>query len=252
MIKRRRLARPLRLRGWALFRGGPASVSLTPGRPGQGWRWALGSAAFEVLEPAQLQALQRRSSLSGTSQVQLCEHLLAALLLASIDDCDIRFHQPEAPILDGSAGPWLRAIKQAGIRGPSPQGQLEIGVTWRGKKLTWKSVDTGQRIAPVARARTFISQKEAEQLRRGGLFPGARPGCALVLDSTGKSALYGGRPRLREEPLNHKLLDALGDLGPWRARGRITGRLWLEEPGHSTNKETISAAFADGRLVLHR
>ena len=98
------------------------------------------------------------------SQVQLCEHLLAALLLANIDDCDIRFHQPEAPILDGSAGPWLRAIKQAGIRGPSPQGQLEIGVTWRGKKLAWKSVDTGERIAPVARARTFISQEEAAQL----------------------------------------------------------------------------------------
>ena len=252
MTKRRRLVRPLRLRGWALFRGGAASVSLAPGQPGQGWRWALGQADFEVLEPTQLQALHRRSSLSGTSQVQLCEHLLAALVLANIDDCDIRFHQPEAPILDGSAGPWLRAIRQAGIRGPTRQDQLEIGVIWRGKKLAWTGVDAGQRIVPMARARTFISQKEAAQLRRTGLFPGARPGCALVLDSTGKSALYGGRPRLREEPLNHKLLDVLGDLGPWRARGRITGRLWLEEPGHSTNKEAISAAFADGQLVLHR
>jgi UDP-3-O-acyl-N-acetylglucosamine deacetylase len=252
MSKRRRLARPLLLRGWALFRGGATSVSLTPGQPGLGWRWALGADSFKSLEPRHLQALPRRSSLSGSSQVQLCEHVLAALLLMDIDDCDIRFHQPEAPILDGSAEPWLRAIRQAGVRGPSPQSKLKIGVTWRGQALAWNSAAIGQGLPTVARARTFIRQKEAAQLRKSDLFRGAKPGCALVLDSTGDTALYGGRPRLPQEPLNHKLLDALGDLGPWRGRGRISGCLWLDEPSHATNKESISAAFADGRLVLQR
>ena len=101
--------------------------------------------------------------------------------------------------------------------------------------------------APAA-ARTFIDADFAADHR--GLFAGARPGCALVLRANG--ALYGGRPRLSDEPAWHKLLDLLGDLGCWRARGRLAGRLAVSEPTHATNPDAIGKALAAGELRLRR
>jgi UDP-3-O-[3-hydroxymyristoyl] N-acetylglucosamine deacetylase len=252
MDSRRHLRRPLRLRGRALFGGGPASATLFPGRIGAGWRWAVGSAAFGALDPAHRIALPRRSALQTLEgSVGLCEHILAALLLADIDDCDLRFEGSEAPILDGSAAPWLLAIRQAGVRGPTPAAEddLVVRVRWEGREMMWSSAHrqpgASQRLAG---ARTFIRQGEARALKADGTFPGARPGCALVLADRGDSALYGGRPRLPEEPLAHKLLDVLGDLAVWRARGRLSGILEVQDPGHAGNGAAIAAALADGQL----
>jgi len=255
MGPRRRLDRPLRLRGHALFNGGPASVSLIPGIPGAGWRWAVGNGPFEALHPEQRTALPRRSALDGLHRAELCEHVLAALLLADIDDCDLRFHDGEAPILDGSARPWLLAIRQAGVSGKRRSTHLRVGILWAGQELLWTTeLDRlkegqigGERLGV---ARTFIHQHEGAALRDSGRFRGARPGCAVVLADRGSSAIYGGRPRLRNEPLGHKLLDLLGDLAPWRARGRLHGELQVENPGHATNGRAIAAALADGRLTL--
>jgi UDP-3-O-[3-hydroxymyristoyl] N-acetylglucosamine deacetylase len=260
MAARRRLRRPIRLRGRALFAGGPASVSLFPGAIGAGWRWAVGQARFETLKPEQSVAAGRRSALSGRGRAELCEHLLAALLIADIDDCDIRFHQGEAPILDGSARPWLAAIRHAGVLGRRGTAALKVGVRYGGHELLWtagahegagrQSTAGRLRGGDIGSARTFIHQNEGAALRRSGLFLGARPGCALVLAQRGTSALYGGRPRLPNEPLGHKLLDVLGDLAPWRARGRLQGELWLDDPGHAVNGSAIAKALRDRRLTF--
>jgi UDP-3-O-acyl-N-acetylglucosamine deacetylase len=50
------------------------------------------------------------------------------------------------------------------------------------------------------------------------------------------------------EPLAHKLLDLIGDLGPWRARGRVVGTLEVEAPSHRRNRDAIEAAFTAGTL----
>ena len=260
MESRRRLARPIRLRGRALFAGGPASVSIFPGAAERGWRWAVGAGPFEALKPEQRLAAGRRSTLAGRARADTCEHLLAALLLADIDDCDIRFHEGEAPILDGSAEPWLRAIRHAGVLGHHGTHSLRIGVRWAGRAVSWMAdqaptksgLSAGDKLtgSQIGSARTFIQQGEGSGLQKDGVFPGARPGCALVLAEKGNSALYGGRPRLLNEPLCHKLLDVLGDLAPWRAQGRLQGELWLDNPGHASNGPAIAAALGDGRLTF--
>ncbi len=254
MDSRRRLSRPVRLTGRALFSGGRACVTLSPGIPGAGWRWAVGAAPLEPLLPSHRVALPRRSALQGAGgRADLCEHLLAALLLADIDDCDLRFGGHEAPILDGSAAPWLLAIRQSGVRGrrPAVGPALSVDIHWGGQSMTWTSAPRGGVTADrIASARTFVHRRDAIMLRARGAFPGARPGCALVLDDEGRAALYGGRPRLPQETLAHKLVDVLGDLGPWRARGRLAGRLHINNPGHSTNGTAIAATLADGQLRL--
>jgi len=189
------------------------------------------------LRPEDLAPLPHRSTLAG--RVTLPEHALAALVLLDIDDCDLRFRGGEAPILDGSALPFVRALRSAGIAGPAARDELSVEVEVGGVTVRWSG---GLRPAP---ARTFIDAGYATGRR--DLWPGARPGCALVLREG--AALHGGRPRMPDEPAWHKLLDLLGDLGSWRARGRLRGCLRTREPSHVSNPGWIRRAEADGQLV---
>ncbi len=65
--------------------------------------------------------------------------------------------------------------------------------------------DTLMQIAP---ARTFGFLREVEALQKQGLALGGALDNALVIDETG----YHNPARFEDEPLRHKLLDALGDL----------------------------------------
>jgi len=241
---RRRPRRPVQWHGRGLFCGKPVRLSVHPGTPGAGWLWAVGNAAAVPLGPAHLSPQPRRSSLHNEQQnlrAQLPEHILAALLLLDVDDCTIRFHDGEAPVLDGSALPFLRGLLAAGISGPRRPAEIQVEVTYNGLQACWLGSTR------AARARTFINLEEAREF--GGIagVPGARPGCALVLGGQNASR-YGGRPRLQSEPTWHKLLDLLGDLGPYRARGRITGALQAVQPSHATNPALIEQALSEGRI----
>ena len=238
-MSRRTLLRPVALRGVGLFTGRPCALRITPGPPGGGWRWRVGGA-WHQLGPQQLAPLARRSRLvAGGDALLVPEHVLAALVMADVDDVGIEVAPGEVPLLDGSALPFVRALARAGL--DAPPSPLRVEVTWRGRTVAW---DGG--FGP-ARARTFIDRGAARAARSAGLFPGARPGSALVLD--GSARLLGGRGRrLTHEPAWHKLLDLLGDLGPYRALGRLEGRLVADAPSHDRTPALIDAALACGTL----
>jgi UDP-3-O-acyl-N-acetylglucosamine deacetylase len=172
---------------------------------------------------------------------ELPEHILAALVVLDIDDCTIRFHQGEAPVLDGSALPFLQGLLAAGVIGPDNRPPLRLEMSWRGVQLCWVGG------AEVTRARTFLYVEQAKAIGGLDFFPGARPDCALVLDSRGGSR-YGRRPRMANEPAWHKMVDLLGDLGAYRARGQLTGLLQAVDPGHKRNPHIIEAALRNGSL----
>ncbi len=230
-----RLARAVRLRGRGLLSGRPVEVRIAPGR--RGWRWAAGGGLRPLL-PAHASPLPHRARLvDGEEQVELPEHVLAACLLLDLDDVDLHFPQGEAPILDGSARPILRALRAAGVSGPR-RTPPRLSVTWRGQSLRWDGSEQ------LGHARTFVERGDVRRLRSA--FPGARPGCTVVLD--GRSAFGAGRPRMAREPLHHKLLDLLGDLGPWRARGPLEGSLRVDSPSHLDNATAIARAVEGGQL----
>lgn len=229
------LRRAVRLRGRGLMSGRAVEVRIAPGR--SGWRWAA-DGPLRPLRPRHASPLPHRARLvDGDQQVELPEHVLAACVLLDLDAVDLHFPQGEAPILDGSARPILEALAAAGLGG-GRRHEAELSVGWRGSELRWD----GSR-APAA-ARTFLDRGDARRLRSA--FPGARPGCAVLLD--GDSAMYAGRPRMPREPLHHKLLDLLGDLGPWRALGPLAGVLHVDAPSHQANRAAIAAAFESGQL----
>lgn len=205
-------------------------MRVAPGGPG----WTVNGVR---LDPTLAHPERGRSRLRGAGlDVQTPEHLLAALVLRDLDGLAITIDGPEVPILDGSASPWLAALAAAGVQGEGAT-DLSLAIQWRGRTACW-SGDPG-----VGRARTFGDRRA---VREPGAFPGARAGCAVILDGGG--ALYGGRPRMADEPLRHKLLDLLGDLGPWRAQGRVVGAIEVHAPSHLRNPGAIAAAFRSGRL----
>jgi UDP-3-O-acyl-N-acetylglucosamine deacetylase len=192
---------------------------------------------MRAMTPADHQPLPHRSTLAG--RAVLPEHLLAALVMWDIDDCDLRFDDGEAPVLDGSARPWVRAMRAAGITLPPRRGGLMVGVEAAGSSVIWAGG-----LGPAG-ARTFMDLDRAARLR--DTFPGARPGDTVLF--RGGSAVYGGRPRMADEPAWHKLLDVLGDLGPWRARGLLTGRIQRTDPSHATNGEALARDLEAGRIL---
>ena len=234
---RRTLLRPAILSGVGLFTAARCSVRLGPGAPGSGWWWRT-AHRWHRLAPDQLRPLPRRSRLVADSDsLLLPEHLLAALVLADVDDVTIDVRGGEVPLLDGSARPFAQALLHAGL--DAPRSRLTVTVVWGGTSVSW----TGG-FAP-ALARTFIDADTARASR--ALFPGARPGVALVIDDGARLLGARGR-RLPNEPAWHKLLDLLGDLGPFRAMGPLHGALCADQPSHDRNPALIRAALATGAI----
>ena len=228
----RTLRRAARVRGRGLFSDRPVALRFLPASGG--WRWGIRPDRLHLLRPEHLAPLPHRSRLmAGADVAVLPEHALAALVLLDVDAVDIVFEGGEAPVGDGSGWAFVRALRSAGLtdRGRSCLRVSTGEVAWTGGLA-------------LGRARTFLQREDATRLRP--LFPGSRPGGAVLLD--GDSALYGGRPRCPAEPASHKLLDLLGDLGPWRAAGPLRGHLHVAEPRHIDNPVAIVRAFAQGDI----
>jgi UDP-3-O-[3-hydroxymyristoyl] N-acetylglucosamine deacetylase len=87
--------------------------------------------------------------------------------------------------------------------------------------------------------------EEAELVRRQRLARGATLACVLVFGPRG--VVNPGGTRFRDEPVRHKVLDALGDLA--LLGGALNGQLRLIRCSHSLLIETLKRAIAAGALV---
>jgi UDP-3-O-[3-hydroxymyristoyl] N-acetylglucosamine deacetylase len=90
-------------------------------------------------------------------------------------------------------------------------------------------------------SRTFCRQSDIDAMRANGLALGGRPGeNAVVFD--GDRVVSPGGLRHRDEPVRHKMLDALGDLA--LAGGPILGRYTGVRAGHAMTNALLRALFA--------
>lgn len=63
---------------------------------------------------------------NGSWRVSTVEHLLSALYAMQVDNALIKVDAPEIPILDGSAGPFIQAIQQVGLKQQDAERQLFV------------------------------------------------------------------------------------------------------------------------------
>lgn len=218
----------------------------------------------------------RNCSCLGDKQkniVSTIEHLMSALAMLQIDNVLIEVNNPELPIMDGSALPLyqtLAKIRQQEQETPRKYLKVKKEVVFsddKGNRVSLKPYDNGLKInfeiefpskivgrqafsgeltpelfvEEIAPCRTFCEKYQVDYLQSVGLIKGGSLDNAVVLD--GDCVLNEGGLRNPHECVNHKVLDAIGDL--YTAGYPILGELTASKTGHYHNNELLKVLFSD-------
>jgi UDP-3-O-[3-hydroxymyristoyl] N-acetylglucosamine deacetylase/3-hydroxyacyl-[acyl-carrier-protein] dehydratase len=242
----RTLARSTEVRGIGFFHGNDVTLRFHPAPPDSGIVFERTDLAGRPTIPAQIAQVvpsQRRTTIQqGDAQVEMIEHVMAALSGMRIDNCRIEIDAPECPGCDGSSRDIVEAIETAGAdeqERPRQALVIERSFTVRegdailaahpgsGEGLTLSyHLDYGSGspigsqsylidLSPssfrsqLAGSRTFLLEAEAQALRAAGI--GRRTTEADVL-IFGRDGVVGNTLRFPDEPARHKVLDMVGDL----------------------------------------
>jgi len=259
-VSRRTIARRVALSGVGLHMGVPVQLAFEPAVAGSGIRFRRddrgGSEVPARVEHAVL--AERRTQLGeGDAAIHTVEHVLAAVAAQGIDDLVIAMDAPEPPIMDGSAGPFFAALRDAGSREhegecdvftvdervevvdgesrytaePGDGLTLDVEIVFAHPlighqraeyRVTRESFDR-----ELGGARTFGFVREVEGLRAKGLIRGASTSNAVVLDENG---VVETTLRWPDEFVRHKAMDCVGDLA--LIGGRLNARIHAVRPSH--------------------
>ncbi|TMM55009.1 UDP-3-O-acyl-N-acetylglucosamine deacetylase [Sulfitobacter sabulilitoris] len=271
------LKSPIRFTGTGLHSGQPATLTLRPAMAEHGiWFSRTDVAVGDRLIPARWDVVNRSplctkiENASGLT-VSTVEHLMAALAGCGVHNALVEIDGPEVPILDGSAAPFVRGIMQRGLRqlnAPVRAFQVlqTVTVTDGAASATLAPADTlridfeidftdaaighqqrslvmnnGSFARELCDSRTFCRQADVDAMQANGLALGGNPGeNAVVFD--GDRVLSPGGLRHADEPVRHKMLDALGDLA--LAGGPLIGHYTGVRAGHSMTNTLLRKLFA--------
>ena len=204
--------------------------------------------------------------------VSTIEHIMSALYIAGVDNACIKINNPEVPIMDGSAAIFYEKLKKAELQELSahrkylkvkrnikftddngnyvelkPANQLKIKfvIDFPSKIVGHQEFDSSltddiyEKI--IAPARTFCEKYQVDYLRSIGLIKGGSLENAVVLD--GENVLNDGGFRVKNECVNHKVLDCIGDM--YTSGYRLLAEIEAFHSGHFHNNEVLKLLFAD-------
>ncbi len=216
------------------------------------------------------QLCTRLANPDGVS-VSTIEHLMAALAGCGINNALIEINGPEVPILDGSALAFVKEILRAGIKlqkqslkavrilkpvkfkkdlawakfEPSANPKMSFSIEFSEEAIGAQSktldMSNGSFVRELCDSRTFCRYSEVETMKSKGLALGGSYKNAVVVD--GKKVLSPGGLRHSDEPVRHKMLDALGDLA--LAGFPIIGHYVGYRAGHGITHGLLRRLFAD-------
>jgi UDP-3-O-[3-hydroxymyristoyl] N-acetylglucosamine deacetylase len=271
------LKSPAAFTGVGLHGGAPVRMVVHPAPADHGiWfrrtdvvdRDAMILARWDMVRPSQLCTVIENGD--GIS-VSTIEHIMAALAGFAIHNALIEIDGPEVPILDGSSVPFIQGFLAAGIleqdlpvravrvlkavevRDGAAVARLEpaemLEIDFRidfadeaiGVQTRRLNMANGAFVRELSDSRTFCRQSDVDAMRARGLALGGTLENAVVFD--GAQVLSPGGLRHLDEPVRHKMLDAVGDLA--LAGGPILGRYVGERAGHALTNRLLRTLFAD-------
>jgi len=256
--------------GVGLHTGTPATLTLHPAPPDSGIVFRLNDGQRQIALNASVHHLVPTElctalSLNGTS-VQTVEHILSALVGLEIDNVIVEVDAPEVPVMDGSAGPFVRLIKKAGILRqdrrqpflkiirpievvdghrrvviePASCTRLTYSIQFNHPRIGKQNYSFNWGAVPfeeeIAEARTFGFLKEVEALWARGLGRGGTLDNTVVLSEEGIVNQSG--LRFEDEFVRHKILDLIGDLALLGVP--FIGHLIADRSGHALHTKLIT------------
>lgn len=277
--KQTTLRAPVSVSGIGVHSNAPATLTLHPAEADTGIRFLRpgtdGAPDREVVADFRaVTATEFATALGDGAGTLFCttEHVLAALRGVGIDNVLIELDGPEAPIMDGSAQPFVAAIDRAGIvtlnaprryievlkpvrvgtdqaygelrpyaRGLHVDVEIDFDSPMIGRQQFAVDVEADSFRKDIARARTFGFMRDVSKLWSAGYARGASFENTLVV--TDDRVLNPGGLRFRDEFVRHKVLDAIGDLA--LAGAPLLGQYRSVRGGHKINYGVLSALMAD-------
>lgn len=265
------------LSGIGVHSGAPVSITLCPADADSGVVFLRGN-----LKNSPDVEIRARSHAVGSTElctvlgdpngasVATVEHLLAALAGLGVDNAAIEIDGPEVPVMDGSAGPFVGAIDQVGVRlqnaprrwiridkpvrvelgsafaefRPYPRARFEISIDYDcsvvgRQQLAIDLTPNGFR-RKIARARTFGFMRDVERLWAAGFALGSSLENSVVI---GDGVVVNPEGlRFPDEFVRHKMLDTIGDLA--LAGAPIRGLYRSHKGGHKLNAMALSALLS--------
>jgi UDP-3-O-[3-hydroxymyristoyl] N-acetylglucosamine deacetylase len=267
---------PIECSGVGLHSGAPVHLKILPGAPGSGivFRrvdldgFEVQAIGRNVARVSYATSLMKKGVLISTT-----EHLLSALVGTGIDNAVIELDNLEVPILDGSALPFVEAIRKAGIRKqrrartylricrelelrekdkfiavyPSDTYSVSYTINFPhpliGKETFRVDLSDGNYLREIASARTFGSREDERAMRDMGLIRGASLDNCVVLS---KNGIENPPVRFPDEFVRHKVLDLIGDLA--LAGKQILGSVVADRAGHAMHTALVSRLLRDETL----
>jgi UDP-3-O-acyl N-acetylglucosamine deacetylase len=271
----RTIRRPVAVLGFGYHTGQDVRVEFRPAPVGAGITFVredLGLDARVAAHSDNRIEVPRRTCLEVDGvRIEMVEHILAALAGLQVDNCEIRVDRSEMPGCDGSSMAFVAAIESVGtveqgaevnrleitehvsishgdmiieaFPSPSDSYSVEYTVDYPQDPVIGYQVATVE-VTPeifreeIAPCRTFVLQREADEMLRAGL--GKRVGSHDLL-IFGDHGPVNNRLRFDNECARHKALDVIGDLALTGCE--IVGHVVAYRSGHRLN-----AAFAQELL----
>jgi UDP-3-O-[3-hydroxymyristoyl] N-acetylglucosamine deacetylase len=195
----------------------------------------------------------------GQTQAGTIEHLMSALCAYGISNVLIKCNG-EVPVMDGSSREFCRLFEEVGtteqdgewyeieIKKPlevgddkeciriEPADEFTVDYTLRypepvgEQRFSFTLGEASQYRDQIASARTFSFIKDVGSLQRQGLALGGRFDNFLLIGAEGA---INDAWRFPNEPVRHKILDAIGDL--YLLGRRLKGKVSARMTGHSDN-----------------
>lgn len=273
MLKQRTLKKVIHATGVGLHNGEKVTLTLRPASINTG----IIFKRVDLPQPNEIKATPEAvhdtrmcSALEQDgARVATVEHLMSALAGLGVDNVLIEVNAPEIPIMDGSSGPFVFLLQEAGLveqnaakKFISILKNVEVidGDKWvrfepyHGFKIDFTidfnhpvfehscnhvQIDFAEDsyIKQISRARTFGFMHEVEYLRSNGLARGGSLENAIVLDEY--RVLNNDGLRYEDEFAKHKVLDAIGDL--YMLGYPILGAFYAHKSGHALNNKLLHA-----------
>ncbi len=204
-------------------------------------------------------------------KVSTIEHLMGALFGLGVDNAMIEIDNEEVPILDGSAKEFVEKIIESGIKSSeTPIKIIEIkkkvefnedkrSISIEPSKLSlnidfelkYKNPVIGNQrnkikvyeddLTNIYSSRTFCLFEDIEKIKQNGLAKGGSLDNAIVVKD--KSILNEDGLRNKNEFVNHKILDCIGDL--YTCGYRMLADVKCSQGGHFLTNQLLRKVFAN-------
>ena len=276
VLNQKTIKESINLRGIGLHNGCDVKIKIYPAKPNTGIIFKridlkknnyISPSVYNVSSAVLCTTISNEEGV----KVSTIEHLMGALYGTGIDNALVEIDNDEVPIFDGSAKIFVDAIHKVGIQ----NSETPIKIIKIEKKIIFNDGEKFISIEPsnftldidfeikydnpvigtqkntikvyetdlteVYNSRTFCLFEDIEKLKKIGLGNGGSLENAIV--AKGKEILTKDGLRNKNECVNHKILDCLGDL--FLSGYKIIGKLVCSRGGHKLTNDLLRKVYLD-------